>query len=129
MLVAFLSQGWMERLGASGGDLPSQPGVSACVQHVVTGIAVGEVRYFVSVVDGRIVEVGLGDAPDADLTYLVADAEAQQVARGELTVEVAFMQGRAKVVGDMGRFMGLMPLMTSDGYRAALSEVSSQTDY
>ena len=39
------------------------------------------------------------------------------------------MQGRVKVVGDMGKVMALMPLTDSDEYRVALAELAGQTTF
>jgi putative sterol carrier protein len=75
------------------------------------------------------VEVAAGDDPSAEVTLTLGDADARQVARGEVDVSAAFMQGRAKVVGDMGRLMALMPLLQSDEQRALLAELSRQTEY
>jgi hypothetical protein len=39
------------------------------------------------------------------------------------------MQGRVKVVGDMGKVMALMPLTDSDEYRAALAALAARTAF
>ena len=129
MAVPYLSQGWLDLLLALAKDLPERPGATARLQHVVTGTPEGEVRYHQSIVDGRVGEVGLGDHPDAEVTLTQSYADARQVAEGELDASVAFMQGRTKVVGDMGKVLALMPLLQSDQYREVLAEVSRQTSY
>ncbi|MEO7571099.1 MAG: SCP2 sterol-binding domain-containing protein [Acidimicrobiales bacterium] len=128
-MAAHLSEGWLDHLKRAAADLPERADVTARIQHVVTGTPAGEVRYRLSWLDGRLADAGLGDDPDADVTFLQTHADALQVARGEVGVEVAFMQGRAKVTGDMGRVMALMPLLTSDEYRSLIVEVSEQTEY
>lgn len=128
-MVAYLSQGWLDLLKGSTGDLPERTGASARVQHVVTGTPDGEVRYVQSWSDGRLVESRLGGDPAADVTFLQTYADAQPVARGEVAAEVTFMQGRLKVTGDMGKVMALMPVLTSDEYRSLVAEVSHQTEY
>ena len=40
--------------------------------------------------------------------------------RGELDPDVAYMQGKLKVAGDMVRFYDLLPLASADELRAAL---------
>ena len=47
----------------------------------------------------------------------------------ELDPSAAFMQGRVKVVGDMGKVMALMPLTHSDEYRDAQVELAAQTEF
>lgn len=39
---------------------------------------------------------------------------------GELDPDVAYMQGKLKVTGDMGRFYALLPLATAGELRGAL---------
>ena len=129
MTVAFLSQEWLDLLQQAAAGLPERPGATARVQYVVSGAPDGDARYALSVVDGRIEAATLGDDPAAEVTLTQAYADARQVAEGELDASAAFMQGRTKVVGDMGKVMALMPLTRSSEYRDALAEVSGQTDY
>jgi len=128
-MARFLSQAWLDLHLAAAVGLPERSGATARVQHVVTGTPDGEVRYFQSLVDGRVSEVGLGDDAGADVTYLQTYAAALEVARGEVGADVAFMRGRLKVTGDMGKVMDLMPLTTSGEYRSLVAEVSAQTEY
>ena len=128
-MVAYLSQSWFDLLRSSVADLPEQTGATGRVQHVVTGAPDGEVRYALSWSDGRLVDSELGNDPAAEVTFLQAYADALQVARGEVGAEVAFMQGRAKVTGDMGTVMALMPLLTSDEYGRSIAALSEQTEY
>ncbi len=39
------------------------------------------------------------------------------------------MQGRLKVVGNMGKLMSLMPLTQSPEYKAIAEKVNAATDY
>lgn len=128
-MVPYLSQAWLDLQLVAAKDLPERPGATARVQYVVTGAPEGEARYHQSVVDGRLAEVGLGDDPDAEVTLTQTYADAREVAAGELDASAAFMQGRTKVVGDMGKVMALMPVTQSAEYRAALAEVNRQTTY
>jgi len=128
-MVKYLSQAWLDLQKALAKDLPERPGATARVQYVVTGTPDGEVRYVQAVVDGRLDEIALGDDPAAELTLTQTCADALQIAKGELDASAAFMQGRVKVTGDMGKVMALMPLTQSDEYRATLAQVSAQTEY
>jgi predicted lipid carrier protein YhbT len=124
----FLTQEWLELQRTLAGELPERPGASARLQIVVTGTPQGEVRYVQAMEDGRLVECVLGadDAVDATLTETYADAVA--IARGELDANVAFMQGRVKVVGDMGRLMAIMPVLQSAAYREVVAAVAERTE-
>jgi putative sterol carrier protein len=99
------------------------------VQHIVTGTPDGEVRYVLTVVDGRIADVTSGPDDSADVTYTHTYADAQAIARGELDATVAAMQGRVKTAGDMGKVMALMPLSRSEELRALLADCAGQTAY
>jgi predicted lipid carrier protein YhbT len=111
------------------GALPERPGATATVGNVVSGTPAGEVRYAHAVLDGRLTEATLGDHPSADVTLTQTYADAVQIAQGALDGNVAFMQGRVKVVGDMGKVMALMPLTDSDEYRSALAELAAHTTF
>ena len=117
----FLSDGWFDRQRALGADLPERPGATGRVQHVVTGTPDGEVRYVITMVDGRAVDVSVGGDDTADVTYTNTHADAQALAQGELDPSVLFMQGRTKMAGDMGKVLALMPVTRSAEYRALLA--------
>jgi predicted lipid carrier protein YhbT len=127
--VEHLSQAWLDLQRSLVGALPERPGATARVQHVISGAPGGEVRFALSIVDGRLTEASLGDDPHAEVTCTQTHADAVQIARGELDANAAFMQGRVKVAGDMGKVMALMPLTDSDEYRAAVAELAAQTTF
>jgi predicted lipid carrier protein YhbT len=127
--VPHLSQAWLDRQRELLGELPERPGATATVQHVVSGTPDGEVRYGQVIVDGRVTAATLGDVPAPEVTLTQTHADAVLIARGELDANVAFMQGRVKVVGDMGKVMALMPLTDSDEYRGALAELAAHTAF
>lgn len=127
-MPAFLSQAWLDLQRELGRDLPERPGASARMQVVVTGAPEGDVAYVLSIEDGRVVEASLGTDSDADVTLTQTYVDAVAVARGELDANAAFMQGRVKVVGNMGSLMAVMPLTQSPEYQAVLADVAAQTD-
>ena len=119
--AAFLSEGWFEHLRTHGAELPERPGASGRVQHVVTGTPDGEVRYVITVADGRAADVAVGGDDSADVTYTNTHADALALAAGELDASVLFMQGRTKMAGDMGTVLALMPVTRSAEYRALVA--------
>ena len=119
--AAFLSDGWFDRQRTLGAELPERPGATARVQHVVTGTPDGEVRYVLTIVDGRTTDVVVGADDTADVTFTNTLADAQALAQGELDPSVLFMQGRTKMAGDMGKVLALMPVTRSAEYRALLA--------
>ena len=56
-------------------------------------------------------------------------ARVDREARPELDANAAFMQGRMKVTGNMGKLMSLMPLTQSAEYKAIQAKVAEQTEY
>jgi putative sterol carrier protein len=77
----------------------------------------------VSVATGRAAEADSG----ADLTITTTHADARRLAAGELDASVAVMQGRAKVAGDVGKLLALLPLTRTPQYRAALAALHERT--
>ena len=94
---------WFDRMRDLTADQPGHPGLSARIQAEVTGGPDGEVRYYLVLEDGRITDGGGGRGPEADVTVSLAWADAAAVEQGGLDPNVAFMQGRMKVGGSMGR--------------------------
>ena len=52
-----------------------------------------------------------------------------KIQKGELDANAAFMQGRMKVAGDMGKFMHLLPLTNSPEYQALQAELREGASY
>jgi len=117
----FLSEAWFERQRTLGAELPVRLGATARVQHVVTGAPDGEVRYVITMVDGRTTDVAVGADDSVDVTFTNTHADALALARGELDPSVLFMQGRTKMAGDMGKVLALMPVTRSSEYQALLA--------
>jgi predicted lipid carrier protein YhbT len=109
-MATFLSQEWLDDERARLNALPTVPGASARVQWVVTGGPDGEVRFTSVIEDGRIVEQALGDDANADFTLTAPLPLFEAIRSGEVDETVAFMQGKLKFAGDMGRYLALMPL-------------------
>lgn len=127
-MAAFLSQEWCDLQRSLGGDLPERPGASARLQVVVTGAPGGEVRYVQHIEDGRIVACAVGDDAEADVTLAQSYADAVLILQGELDASAAFMQGRVKVTGNMGRLMAVMPFLQSHEHQAMAASLAAQTD-
>lgn len=127
-MPTFLSQPWLDLQRELASGLPARPGVSARIQHVVTGAAGGDVRYVTVVADGTIAENVLGVDGQADLTLTATAADAREIATGRLDANAAFMQGRIKVEGAMGPFLELLPLTQTDEYRALQHQLAEATD-
>jgi predicted lipid carrier protein YhbT len=128
-MVRFLSQEWLDELRRLATDQPERPGADARVQYVVTGGPDGDVRYWWRIEHGQLVDAQLGMIDDPDVTLTMSHGDAVAVQRGELDANAAFMQGRMKAEGNMGRLLQLMPLTTSPEYREWQERVRAVTEF
>ena len=99
-------------------------GASGRLQVVVTAKA-GDTSYYTVFADGALTESGAGQLDDPDLTLTLVPDDAARVLDGSLGLAEAFMQGRAKAVGDIGTLMALMPVIQSGAQREALAAVAA----
>jgi len=79
--------------------------------------------------NGKLLESKLGELPDAEVTLTQTYDDSVKVQKGELDANAAFMQGRMKVTGNMGKLMSLMPLTQSPEYKAIQEKVKAVTDF
>lgn len=128
MTVAHLSQEWLDLRAELGASLPSRPGATARVQTVVSKTPAGDVAFVEAYEDGRLVAAAMGANEAADYTVNLTHADSLAIARGELDLHAGFMQGRVKVVGDMGKLMALLPVTRSDEYAAATTELARRSE-
>jgi hypothetical protein len=127
-VVQLLTPEWVALHGEVLAGLPEVPGATARLQHVIGNGKVDDLAYTLVFVDGRVVEAVVGrDDEAADCSFLISRADAALIAAGELDLHAAFMQGRVKMTGDMGRFMAVLETTQGEAYRAALAEVAAKT--
>ena len=125
----YLSQEWLDRQREIAQEFPERPGATAHLQYVVTGAPDGDVRYFWVVDSGKLLQDELGDDPDAEVVLTLTYDDSVKIQKGELDETAAFMQGRLKVTGNMGKLMSLMPLTQSPEYKAIKEKVTEDTDW
>jgi putative sterol carrier protein len=95
----------------------------------VTGGPEGDVKYYSVLESGRYTEQTVGEDPNADFTLSYSWDDGVRVQKGELDPNAAFMQGRMKVTGNMGKLMALMPLTQSPEYKAMQEQIRAFTDF
>lgn len=129
--VTFLSRDWLALACQLFGKLPTRPGASARLQHVVGGAPGGDVVLELTFEDGRLVrgDIAPGPVPDPDaaLTITTTYPDTQLLVSGDLDLSVAVMQGRAKVAGAMDRLFAILPVMRTPEFRAALATLDERT--
>ncbi len=125
----YLSQEWMDTAKELAQDFPETPGASVRMQQVITGGPEGDVRYYTVIENGKTIEQSLGEDPDAEVTLTLTYDDSVKMQKAELDETAAFMQGRLKVKGNMGKLMSLMPLTQSPEYKAIKEKVTAVTDF
>lgn len=115
------SEGWLAGLREALSTLPAAPGATARVEYVVAGAPHGTHTFHLVIEDGRVVEGGPGPDPTADFSMQFAAADYLDSLRGSFDPSVGFMQGRVKVVGNVGRLLSVLPITTSEPWLAAVA--------
>ncbi len=128
-MAKYLSQEWLDLQKELGQEFPERPGATARMQYVVTGAPDGDVKYYTVIENGKMLENSLGADDQAEFTLTTSYDDSVKVLKGELDPNAAFMQGKMKVTGNMGKLMSLMPLTQSPEYKAIQTKVAEQTEY
>jgi putative sterol carrier protein len=127
-MAKYLTQEWLDLQTELAQTFPEKPGASARMQYAITGAPDGDVKYYTVIENGKILENAIGEDADAEFTLTQSYDDSVKVLKGELDANAAFMQGRVKVTGNMGKLMSLMPLTQSPEYKAIQKELSEQTE-
>lgn len=98
-MAKFLTQAWIDDLDAASSAVSTPAHLRVVVQQVITGNG-PDVAYAIEISDGRMrVRAGRNDASDVSFTQDRATAAA--IAQGTLSAQVAFMDGRLRLGGDL----------------------------
>ena len=125
----FLTQEWHDEFRRLAEGQPERPGASVRMQYVVGAGTDEEVHYYWVLENGKLLESGVGDLEDAEITLTMTMADAVAVQKGELDPSAAFMQGRIKVAGNMAKLMSLLPITSSPEYKELQEQIRQVTDY
>jgi putative sterol carrier protein len=128
-MAKYLTQEWLDLQTELAQSFPEKPNATARMQTVVTGAPGGDVSYYTVIDNGKIIENKLGTDDQAEFTMTQGYDDSVKVLKGELDANAAFMQGRVKVTGNMGKLMSLMPLTQSPEYKAIQNDVAAQTEF
>jgi predicted lipid carrier protein YhbT len=125
----WLSPEWFDETRAMGADQPDRPGASARMQYEVTGGPDGDVKYYWVLEDGHLRESALGVLADAEVTLTTVWSDAEAIQKGELDANAAFMQGKVKVAGNMGKVLALLPITNASEYRDLQRRITEITEF
>lgn len=128
-MTKYLTQAWLDLQRELAQTFPAKPGATARIQYVVTGAPDGDVKYYSAIENGAMLENTLGEDPEAEFTLTQSYDDAVMILNGELDVNAAFMQGRVRATGNMGKLMSLLPLTQSSEYKAIQADLAEQTDF
>ena len=102
---------FFEQMGAALDASPELvPDNAGLFQFVIKGTDPQDWVVDLNVRPGKV-ENGVTDSADA--TFIVKDEHLMKILRGDLGVQIAFMQGKLKVKGDIGKALKLAPLLTN----------------
>ena len=102
-MIKWLSTEWFDATMTMAADQPERPGLSARMQIEISGGPDGDFAYFRILENGRPISIGSGRVDDPEVTLTLTWDDARDIQQGTLDPNVAFMQGRMKVAGSMGR--------------------------
>jgi putative sterol carrier protein len=125
----YLTQEWLDEARELAKDQPERPGASTSIQYVVTGGPDGDIKYYWVLENGKLLESQLGEIAEPEITMTSTYEDSVKIQQGELDANAAFMQGRMKVAGNMGKLMSLMPLTMSPEYKAIQERIRAVTEY
>lgn len=128
-MAKYLTQEWLDQGRELARDQPERAGASARIQYVVSGGPDGDVKYSSVLENGKLLENELGVISDADFTMTVGYDDSVAIAKGELDANAAFMQGKIKVTGNMGKLMMLLPLTSSPEYQELGEQLRAVTEF
>lgn len=127
-MALYLSDEWHSIALELADVLPEREGVSIRIAFVVSGAPGGDRKYYQIVENGRLLAQANGTITDADVTLTVSWADSIAMHTGQLDPNVAMMQGRAKIAGNMGRVIAALPLSTSAEYAVLQEKIRAHTE-
>jgi putative sterol carrier protein len=116
--MKFLSQEFLDKQTELAKEVMiERPQANIVLQYVITGGPDGDVKYYQKWDQGFLVENAQGETADAEATLTSSYTDSVAVAKGELNAQQAFMTGKVRATGNMGKLMSLMPLTNSPEYK------------
>ncbi len=108
MAVKFLSEEWAQSttdaLNSHDGFKSAIGNADLGIQFTVSDTPEGDVNYYLKTGEGAA-QLAIGDLEGADVTVTNEYPTAVAIAKGELNTQMAFMQGKLKVGGNLAKLM------------------------
>lgn len=104
-MAGALTDEWFSLYAELAADLPEHPGLDLVLDCEVSGAPDGKVRFHLVFADGRIAEVASGKHGEADCSLAASYDDFRALLQGDVTHDVAYMQGRLKVDGAYERWL------------------------
>jgi putative sterol carrier protein len=128
-MAKYLSQEWHDQAKQFAQTFPEKQGATARMAVKVTGSPDGDIAYYQIVENGLVIEQSAGELADADFVMTSTYDDSVRIQKGELDANAAFMQGKMKVTGNVGKLMSLMPLTMSPEYKQIQEQIRENTEY
>ncbi len=129
-MAQYLSDEWLKQADEAISNSEALRGAAAdeevAIQYEVTGAPGGKRAYLVWLRDGDA-GITVGSSPEAQVSFTLDYPTAVEVAKGELSAQAAFMQGRMKLGGDVGVL--IRGHAAIDGLTDALGELRANTEF
>lgn len=122
-MTSWLTQEWLDKHLDLADALPELHGATAIIQFEVAGV--DTVVFTMQLEGGRMVSNQLGPREDADFTMKFTEADFVAMVHGQLDPQVGYMQGRVKVVGNIGRMLSILPITTSGEWKAVYQRLAA----
>lgn len=129
-MAKYLTREWVDDLDraaqVSDAVRAAAPDLVLVVEHVVTGLPEGTVRYHVEF-DRGVARLRYGPAVSADASFTEDHETAVAVSSGAVNAQSAFISGRLRVSGDMDKLMAAQPAFAA--LDSALEDARARTTY
>jgi len=127
--MKYLSQEFLDEALRLSQAFAERPNANARIQYVISGGPEGDVHYYWVLVRGRLQECKLGELPDADFTMRMSFDTSVKIQQGSLNPNVAFMTGKMKASGNVGKLLSLMTLTQSDDFKSLMKQLSAEAEF
>jgi putative sterol carrier protein len=127
--MKYLSQEFLDEAARISQGFADRPNANARIQYLVSGGPEGDISYYWVVVGGKLQEAKLGELPDADFSLRMSYDTSVKIQQGDLNPNVAFMTGKMKASGNVGKLLSLMPLTQSDDFKSLQEQLRAKSEF